>query len=370
MSGRFADDLEQRARGTLSEPVHRYIRQGARDGVSAAEAESAWDSFRFLPRVLRDVTDVEVGTTLLGTEVRTPFAIAPTTLHRAAHPDGELATAHAAAAAGTVMVLSSNAGTTFEEIGATGVDWWLQLYITSDRPTCAPLLERAVAAGAKAVVLTADTPVVGTKYDDGPSVWDVIDPSWLQVNFPQEYGDRPGDDKATDLGPHDVDWLSSVTGLPVVVKGVLRPADARRCVDAGASAVWVSNHGGRQLDYTAATADVLAEVVDAVTGDAEVYVDGGVRNGRHAVTALALGARAVFLGRLPLYALAVGGTDGVRQLLTELTAELTDDLRLAGCADVSSVPRDLLAPKRTPAPVSTSVPGPPAPAPKRRGRGG
>jgi 4-hydroxymandelate oxidase len=340
--GRFVDELEERARTTLSEPVHRYIRQGARDGVSASEAVAAWDRFRFLPQVLRDVTDVEVGTTLLGTPVRTPIAIAPTTLHRAAHPDGELATARAAAEAGTVMVLSSNAGTTFEEIGATGVDWWLQLYVTADRPTCAPLLERAVASGAKAVVLTADTPVVGTKYDEGPTVWDVVDPSWLRVNFPAEHGDLPGDDKARDLGPHDIDWLASVTGLPVVVKGVLRPADARRCVDAGAAAVWVSNHGGRQLDYVAATAEVLADVVDAVGADAEVYVDGGVRAGRHALAALALGARAVFLGRLPLYALSVDGPAGVRRLLDDLTEELVDNLRLAGVADLADVPRDLV----------------------------
>lgn len=365
MPGRFTDDLEERARRTLSEPVHRYFRQGARDGVSAGEATAAWDSFRFLPHVLRDVTRVEVGTTLLGTPVRTPLAIAPTTLHRAAHPDGEVATARAAAEAGTVMVLSSNAGTTFEEIAATGVDWWLQIYVTSDRPTCAPLLERAVGAGAKAVVLTADTPVVGAKYDDGPSVWDTVDPGWLQVNFPPEYGELPGDDKAMDLGPHDVDWLASVTGLPVVVKGVLRPEDARRCVDAGAAAVWVSNHGGRQLDGAAATADVLADVVDAVGEHAEVYVDGGVRTGRHVLAALALGARAVFLGRLPLYALAVDGSPGVRTLLAELTDELVDDLRLAGVADVAEVPRDLLASRRV---FRDSAPARPATA-RRRGRG-
>lgn len=360
--GRFADDLEQRARRILSEPVHRYFRQGARAGVSAAEAASAWDTFRFLPQVLRDVTDVDVSTSLLGTPVRTPVAIAPTTLQRAAHPDGEVAMARAAAAAGTLMVLSSNAGTTFEEVGSTGVDWWLQLYVTADRPTCASLLDRAVAAGAKAIVLTADTPVVGAKYDDGPSVWDVVDPAWLRVNFPPSYGGIPGDEKATDLGPHDVDWLSSVTGLPVVVKGVLRPADARRCVDAGAAAVWVSNHGGRQLDYAAATVDCLADVVDEVGRDAEVYVDGGVRNGRHALTALALGARAVFLGRLPLYALCVDGSDGVERLLAELTDELVEGLRLAGWPSAFGVPRDLLAPRRVlppaPAPVTdAAVPG-------------
>jgi 4-hydroxymandelate oxidase len=339
---RFADSLEERARRVLAEPVHRYFRQGSRTGASAAEAERAWDRLRFVPRVLRDVTDVDVSTTLLGTAVRTPLGIAPTTLQRAAHPDGEIGMAYAAAKAGALMVLSSNAGSTFEDVATTGADWWLQLYLTADRPSMEPLLGRAVAAGAKAIVLTADTPVVGQKYDEGPSVWDVADPSWLRVNFPPTYGDRPGDTKATDLGPHDVDWLSTTTGLPVVVKGVLHPDDARRCVDAGAAAVWVSNHGGRQLDYAAATVDCLSEVVDEVGTDAEVYVDGGVRSGRHALAALALGARAVFLGRLPLYALTVEGSDGVVRLLSDLTEELADDLRLAGCTSAAAVPRDLV----------------------------
>ncbi|MGN6574412.1 MAG: alpha-hydroxy acid oxidase [Nocardioides sp.] len=341
-TGRFADDLEQRARRVLSEPVHRYFRQGARDGVTAGEAEQAWDAFRFLPRVLRDVTEVDVCTTLLGSDVRTPVAIAPSTLQRAAHPDGELATARAAAACGAVMVVSSNAGSTFADIAATGVDWWLQMYLTADRPSCAAVLARAVEAGARGVVLTVDTPVVGTKYDDGPPVWDVADPAWLRVNFPDDHGDGPGHGKATDLGPHDVDWLAAATGLPVVVKGVLRPGDARRCVDAGASAVWVSNHGGRQLDYAAATADCLAGVVDDVGSEAEVYVDGGVRCGRHVMAALALGARAVFVGRPVLYALALEGADGVRRLLTGLTEDLVDDLRLAGVPRASQVPRDLV----------------------------
>jgi 4-hydroxymandelate oxidase len=339
---RFADGLEERARRVLSEPVHRYFRQGARDGVSAAEATAAWDRIRFLPRVLRDVTAVDMGTTMAGVPVLTPFAIAPTTLQRAAHPDGELATARAAAAAGALMVLSSNAGSTFEDIAATGVSWWLQLYVTADRPSCTPLLERAVAAGARGIVLTADTPVVGSKYDDGPTVWDVGDPAWLRVNFPESYGDRPGDAKATDLGPQDVHWLAQTTGLPVIVKGVLRPGDAHRCVDAGAAAVWVSNHGGRQLDGAAPTAACLAGVVEAVGEQAEVFVDGGVRTGRHALAALALGARGVFLGRPPLYALALEGETGVLRLLEELTAELQDDLRLSGCPAVDAVPRDLV----------------------------
>ncbi|HLN78769.1 MAG TPA: alpha-hydroxy acid oxidase [Nocardioidaceae bacterium] len=342
---RWAEHLEDLAREVMPEPVHRYVRQGARDGISAAEAVAAWDRFRFLPGVLRDVTEVDSSTELLGTPVRTPFAIAPTTMQRAIHRDGELAMAHAAAASDTLMVVSSNAGTTFREIADTGVTWWLQVYIPSDRLVCKPLLDSAVEAGACAVVLTADSPVLGTKYDGGrETVWDVAESGWLHANFPEEYGEQPGHEKAADLGPQDIDWLRKTTGLPVVVKGVLRPTDARRCVDAGAAAVWVSNHGGRQLDRVASTADCLPRVAAEVGRDAEVYVDGGVRNARHGLAALALGAKGVFLGRPPLYALAVDGQEGVVRLLDELAEELLESMRLAGCNRLGHVTADLLAP--------------------------
>jgi 4-hydroxymandelate oxidase len=336
-------DPEEQARRLLPEAVHRYFRQGARDGLSAAEAVERWDRIRFLPRVLRDVTRVDTATTLLGTPVSTPVAVAPTTLQRAAHPDGETATATAAAQTGSLMVLSSNAGSTFEEIAATGVAWWLQMYVTADRPTCLPLLDRAAAAGARAVVLTADTPVVGTKYDEGDTVWEHAEAGWLRANFASGPGDRAGASKAMDLGPHDVEWLATTTGLPVVVKGVLHPADVRRCIDAGAAAVWVSNHGGRQLDGAAATADALPGIVAEAGSDAEVYVDGGIRTGRHVLAALALGARAVFLGRPVLYALAIDGAGGVRSLLGGLQEQLTEAMRLSGCVEVADVGADILA---------------------------
>ncbi len=341
---RWTEHLEDLARKVMPEAVHRYVRQGARDGVSTAEAVAAWDRFRFLPAVLRDVTEIDCTTELLGTPVRTPFAIAPTTMQRAIHRDGELAMARAATASDTLMVVSSNAGTTFEEIAETGVTWWLQIYMPADRLVCKPLLDRAVHAGAAAVVLTADSPVVGTKYDSGvETVWDMAESGWLHANFPEEYGELPGHEKAVDLGPQDIDWLRKTTGLPVVVKGVLRATDARRCVDAGAAAVWVSNHGGRQLDRVASTADCLPLVAAEVGRDAEVYVDGGVRNARHALTALALGAKGVFLGRPPLYALAVDGEAGVVRLLDGLSEELVESMRLAGCNRLRHVTEELLA---------------------------
>jgi 4-hydroxymandelate oxidase len=329
---RWLAALEERAREALAPAVLEYLLQGARDSITAGEAVDAWGAVRFRPRVLHDVTHVDPGVTLLGHRSELPFGVAPTTLQRAVHPEGELAMARATAEAGGVLVVSSNAGTWFDDIGATGVHWWLQAYLPADRTLAEPMLERAVAAGARAVVLTVDTPVVGTKYasPDVPVVWETVDPDVLRVNFDAGYEDQPGAEKALDLGPHDLGWLADRTGLPVVVKGVLRAEDAVRSVQAGAAAVWVSNHGGRQLDRSAATATCLPDVVAAVGGQAQVYVDGGIRTGLDVLAGLALGADAVFLGRLPLLAL-VEGRDGVAALHRELLRQTVDALRLAGC---------------------------------------
>ncbi|WP_435747089.1 alpha-hydroxy acid oxidase [Nocardioides sp. SYSU DS0663] len=337
MTGTWLHGLEDRARAALPAPVFEYVGQGARESVSTREAPAAWQGLRFAPHVLRDVTDVDPGVDLLGRRSLVPWGIAPTTLQRAVHPDGELAVARATAAAGGVMVVSSNAGTSFAAIGATGVRWWLQAYLPSDRTLAEPMLDRAVAAGAEAVVLTVDTPVVATKYVVGEPVWDTVQDGLLRVNFDPGYDERPGAEKATDLGPHDLDWLAERTGLPVVVKGVLRSDDARRCVDAGASAVWVSNHGGRQLDRARSTATQLPEVVAEVGDDAEVYADGGIRNGLDVLAALALGARGVFLGRPALWALA-DGEQGVARLHRDLRDEVVEALRLAGCRVPADAP--------------------------------
>ena len=333
----WRDGLEARARERLPEPVFRYLQQGARRGVTTSEAVAAWDALRWVPRIFTDTSTVRTRTSLLGTDVAAPVGIAPTTLQRAVHPDGELAMARAAVAEGSLMVVSSNAGTRFAEIGSTRVAWWVQCYLPQDRSLARPLLERARDAGARAVVLTVDTPVVGTKYDGGgPTVWDVTDPSLLRVNFDEGYDDdAAAAAKALDIGPSDVTWLHDATGLPVVVKGVLDGNGAVQAAEAGAAAVWVSNHGGRQLDSTVATAVALPEVVaalDRAGATAEVYVDGGIRTGWHVALATALGATACFVGRPPLHALADSGEDGVRRLLAELRTELVETLRLAGCA--------------------------------------
>ena len=346
MPGLDADAVEALARERLQDEVYTYFSQGAGDGISVSEATAAWDRYRFLPRVLMDVTHVDVSTTLLGTEVRSPFGIAPTTLQRAAHPDGELAMARGAAEAGSLVVVSSNAGTPFADLASVGAPWWLQIYVTADRSATAPVVEAAVEAGARALVLTADTPVVARKEVGARTVWEVTDPAWVRTNFAGVTDPVTAADKATDLGPQDIAWLAQRYGLPVVVKGVLHPADARRCVEAGAAAVWVSNHGGRQLDRALPTAHALRDVAAEVAGDAEVYVDGGVRRGVHALVAGSLGADCVFLGRPPLFALAAGGADGVASLLERLASDLEEALRLAGQAAFAGLPQGLLAPVR------------------------
>ncbi len=323
--------LAEEADAKLPTAVARYFRQGAAASVSTTEAAAAWEARRLLPHALTDVSHVETGTTLLGTPVRTPIAVAPSTFQRAADGQGERAMAAAVADVGSLLTISSNAGTRFEAIAETGVAWWLQAYLPADRRAALPLLDRAVAAGARAIVLTADTPIVASKDDgDAETIWQIAEKDWLHVNFEPGYGSRPEHAKARDLSPADIAWLREHTGLPVVVKGILRADDAVRCVAAGAAAIWVSNHGGRQLDGAAATADCLPDVVTAVDGRAEVYVDGGIRSGRHVLTALAMGARAAFLGRPPLWALAAGGRDRVAVEMNALGEELVEAMRLAG----------------------------------------
>jgi 4-hydroxymandelate oxidase len=347
---RWIDTLEAAAAERLAEPVHRYIRQGSAGQRSVREAAAAWAAYRFRPRVLVDVSSVRTQTTVLGTPVTAPILVAPTTVQRQAHPDGEAAMAMGTRAAGSLLCVSSNAGTPFEAIGRAGAAWWVQAYVLRDRAATADYLRMAAAAGATAVVLTADTAVVGRKEDpeDQPTVWDVLPPEHLRANIPADLPDAAYD-KAADLTPDTIGWLAEVTGLPVVIKGVLRADDATRCVEAGAAGIVVSNHGGRQLDGAVTTATALPEVAAAAADAAEVYVDGGVRRGEDVLAALALGARAVLVGRPSLWALAVGGADGVHRLLTDLAAELEHAMCLAGCPDLDAIGPDLLWPT-TPGP--------------------
>ncbi|TFV65194.1 UNVERIFIED_ORG: alpha-hydroxy-acid oxidizing protein [Bacillus sp. AZ43] len=341
--------LEARAGERLPEDVFDYYAGGAATETTLTEAPAAWRSWRLRPRVLRGITSVDLATSVLGSAVRTPIGVAPWAYQGMAHPEGELATARGAAAAGALMTVSTSATQTLEEVAeaAAGAPAWFQLYrLHSERHTD-DLARRAGDAGYRALVLTVDLPLLGRRHRDLRH--DFALPADLRMaNHPPEDGDRPGlRDLATATWTFDsIARYGELSGLPVVVKGVLRDDDAVRCVEAGASAVWVSTHGGRQVDPAVASAHALPEVVAAVGDQVEVYADGGIRTGSDALVALALGATAVFVGRPTIWGLATGGSDGVSRVLTALGEELAHTMALCGLDDVRSVPRDTVTAAR------------------------
>jgi 4-hydroxymandelate oxidase len=331
--------LEERARAVLPPDVFAYYAAGSGEQRTLAAQTAAWDDLLLRPRVLRDVSSVTTATTVLGTPVSSPVLVAPAALHGLAHADGEVATATGTREAGSLLVLSMRASRPLEQIAAVAGPWWQQLYVLGDRGISDEVARRAADAGASALVVTVDVPFVARK-PTGPLP--PLPPEAIVEALAGRDPDDPRLQQAADLGAADLARLKAISGLPVVAKGVLRGDEALRCLDAGADAVIVSTHGGRQLDGVVPSAVALPEVVDAVGGRAEVYVDGGVRTGGHVLRALALGARAVLVGRPVLWALAVDGADGVRGLLDGLAADTRDVLGLAGCTSPTDVARDLL----------------------------
>jgi 4-hydroxymandelate oxidase len=336
-------ELEQQARAALAASVYDFYAGGSGRETALRANVKAWRRCRLLPRVLRDVSRVDTSLALAGAVLRTPVAVAPTAFHALAHPEGELATAAAAARAGALFVLSTRSSRRIEDVGAAvagaGGSWWFQVYIMRDRELTAGLVRRAVAAGAAALVLTADAPVLGRKRRDRDELF--IPPEQFSANT-GPLADPSTAEQASDITFADISWLAALAGnLPVLVKGVLRADDAQACLAAGAAGVIVSNHGGRQLDHALPTALALPAVAAAVAaaGPAPlVCVDGGVRSGEDVLAALASGAAAVFLGRPVLWALAAGGSDGVQALLTGLTADLAHAMALAGAAALADIP--------------------------------
>ncbi len=344
-----ATQLQRQAAKVLPAAVYNYYAGGSgRERTLRANLKS-WRRVWLAPRVLRDVSAVDTGTELLGSGLATPVGVAPTAFHRLAHPDGELATAAGAAAAGALFVLSSRSSCRIEDVGAIvaagGGTWWFQVYVMRDRSLTAGLVRRAARAGASALVLTADTPVVGRKWRDKPGGPPVSDADFLANLGP--LSDLAAAAQAADVTFADIGWLAATGGgLPVVVKGVLRPDDALTCAAHGAAAIIVSNHGGRQLDGAVPAARALPDIAAAISAgqpDLGVCVDGGIRAGQDVLSALALGARAVFVGRPVLWALACAGADGVRDLLAGLTADLAHAMALAGAASAAEIPAALPA---------------------------
>src|SRR5262245_4011036 len=338
-------DFEPYARERLHPTSYSYIAGGAWAGETVADNVAAWRRYRLLPRVLVDVTTVDLRTTLLGRQVSMPLAIAPASLHALCHADAELGTARAASAAGVLQVVSTAASRRLEDVAAVdpGAPRWFQLYVARDRGFTRSLVERAGAAGYEAIVLTVDLPVLGRRiellrlaFDPGAGAY---------ANLPAAEGLTSDHRELTDTRSisftwHDLAEIRSWSRLPLVLKGILAPADAQLAIGHGADAVWVSNHGGRQLDRVPAAVDALGPVVEAVDGRAEVYVDGGARSGIDVVTGLALGARAVFTARPFLYALACAGSAGVTHGLDLVRVELEAAMALLGATSVAAITRE------------------------------
>jgi 4-hydroxymandelate oxidase len=329
--------MQEAARERLSEVAYNYFYAGSFSEASIAANIEAWSRWYLRNRVGIDVSTISTATTVLGTPISMPVLLAPCGFNKLAHPDGELGVARACAGAGTIQILSSASAVPPADVSAVSdAPKWFQLYCDDDPGVTDERLARAADAGFVGAAITVDTPTLGTRY--------------------RGFADLEGFFKAlTDAGVTDpvvtmtgaLDWnelerIASKTPLPIVLKGVLHPEDARIAPNHGAKGVVVSNHGGRQLDGSLPPALALPEIVDAADGAIEVYVDGGVRTGIDVLRALALGARAVLVGRPYIWALALDGEAGVRELLERFRTELTNALALAGQTDATSVDRDVV----------------------------
>jgi isopentenyl diphosphate isomerase/L-lactate dehydrogenase-like FMN-dependent dehydrogenase len=342
-----AADYERLARESLSAGAYGYFAGGAGDEYTLRDNVEAYTRWRLRPRALVDVSEATTATSVLGTEVSMPLLVAPVAFQRMAHPDGEAGMARAAAAAGTIMVLSTLATATPAEVAAAapGAPRWFQLYCFRDRGVTRALIDQAEEAGFAAIALTVDAPRLGRRERDLRTGF-VIPADVTVPSFAAAAG-RSTDFTPADMfglmdpsvGWDDLEELASGSSLPVLVKGILTAEDAALACEHGAAGVVVSNHGGRQLDGATATIDALPEVVDAVEGRVEVLVDGGIRRGGDVVKALALGARAVLAGRAPLWGLAARGEQGALAVLELLREEIELAQVLVGCPTPESLSR-------------------------------
>jgi isopentenyl diphosphate isomerase/L-lactate dehydrogenase-like FMN-dependent dehydrogenase len=338
-------DYERLAAEELDPGPLGYFAGGAGDELTLRDNVEAFGRWQLRPRMLVDVSATSARTTVLGTEVAVPILVAPVAFQRMAHPDGEPGMARAAARTEAIMCVSTLATARPREVAeaAPGAHRWLQLYVFRDRGVTRALIDEAVEAGYEAIALTVDAPRVGWRERDLRSGFEVPEDVTIPAVAAAIGSDRPMTVADVfglldaSLTWDDFEQLVADCPLPVLVKGVLTRQDARLALDRGAAGVIVSNHGGRQLDRVAASLDALVEVVDEVGGETEVLMDGGVRRGTDALIALALGARAVLVGRPPLWGLAVGGETGAHRVLELLRWELELGLVLLGCTSPAEV---------------------------------
>ncbi|HWO62799.1 MAG TPA: alpha-hydroxy-acid oxidizing protein [Umezawaea sp.] len=359
--------LEERARAVMTPEAVGYVIGDAGTGETGRLNRRAYARRHLVPRMLRGTARRDLTVSLFGQTLSSPVLLAPIAAQTVAHPDGELATARAAAEAGVPLVLSTGSSHSLEDVAAVAGPRWFQLYWPSDRAVAASLARRAEESGYTAIVLTVDAPTFGYRPTDLDSGYLPFLQGHGIANFTSDPVFRAGLPADPDRGAvlrhwarvfanpaldwDDLPWLRTVTSLPILLKGVLHPADARRALDLEAvDGVVVSNHGGRQLDGTVAALDVLPAVRAAVGNDVPVLVDSGIRTGSDVLKALALGADAVLYGRPYVYGLALDGQAGVAHVLRCLLADLDLALALAGCASTADVTPDLLMPEAHPAP--------------------
>ena len=317
-----------------------FYASGSDDEVTLRANQADFARIRLRPRMLVDVTQCDTSTSVLGLPVQMPILVAPTSLHCLAHPEGECATALGAGRAGTLMIASTDATRPLEEIAqAASGPLWFQLYIYHSLEVAAWMVQRAEAAGYRAIVLTVDLPAMGNRERSMRHKIPMPPPPLVEANF---VGVEEEGQEWVPVTWETIDWLRSITALPLLVKGILTAEDARLSLEHGVSGIIVSNHGGRQLDGVVTSIQALPEIVEAAAGRCEVYMDGGIRRGTDILKALALGARAVLVGRPVLWGLAVDGARGVQQVLEILHTELERAMKLAGCPTLSSINRALV----------------------------
>ncbi len=351
-------DFEILAKEKLSQMAYDYYSSGANDEITLRENCEAYKKIFLKYRVLVDVSKRDLSTEVLGHKISMPVMIAPTAFHKMAHAEGESAVARAAAEAGTIMIVSTLSNTDIEEIVKASNEKngtvWFQLYVYKDREATKELIKRAEAAECKAIALTVDAPFLGTRERDvrnkfnlpeGLSVRNLIPAS--KENLPDKNTSGITSYFADYLDPavtwKDIQWIRSITSLPLLVKGISCKEDALLAVQHGVDGIVVSNHGGRQLDTCRSTIDVLPEVSDAVQDKTEILIDGGIRRGTDVIKAIALGAKAVLIGRPVIWGLTVDGQNGVSAVLEIFRKELDLAMALCGCDSVKKITRELIA---------------------------
>jgi 4-hydroxymandelate oxidase len=347
--------------------AYDYVRSGGGDEISMRENRRGFERLQLMPNVLVDVSQLDTRVNLFGSELESPILLAPVAYHRLYHSEGEVATARGASAAGAAFVISTFTTTAIDEIARnTQRPIWFQLYVQRDRAFTKDMVQRAVAAGCKAVCLTVDTPVLGCRYSQLsfglPKGIECVHLRGLDLNAPisarkMERGRIFDPIFDPSFNWKDLEWLRSIAGVPVIVKGVLNPEDGKRAVECGADGVIVSNHGGRNLDTVPSTIEALPRVVEAVAGRIPVMLDSGIRRGTDVLAALALGAKAVFIGRPYIYGLAAGGAQGVERVITILRDEFERAMALTGRCSIAAIDSSVLLSKQRNANLSSTAAG-------------